>query len=524
MTTNPNPNPAPDLPAERDATAAAVLPMAGAEDDFATRKVPFHAKRSLRDFSALAMGTITSIFVFAFGGATAQSYGLGVAVAMAVVGLVVGTVVSAIVAWHASGVSMGVDLMTRGAGFGYLGSGLNVLMLGITWIAYAAFETAFIAAAVHTQWPVLPMWLLNLLAAAVIVPLTWKGVGQVAWLQKATVPIFFLGAIYLVVVALGAPAGVPAAGTAVPPSFTWPAFLSALSIPLSIVPILALALGDYGRFIRRSERRVVAPTGAAVMMGLWMLEFVAGAFITAHLGSTNPGEYTVALMGVVGVVWVLFTQLKVQFANFYGGSLSMANFATRLLSVRDLRRPFLVVVAVLAFAAAQLGIAENLSYVAGLLGVVLSSWVSLLFVDFARRRGGRGRFGIGWVEHRRGHLRDWGVPEVGAVVGVSVLGIVLTVLEYPANYYGTVSILLAWVLTPLVATVLRRALPASPVTSQAPPDWRDLPGADDRRSDDPALAVTCGGCGLRTVTLDALTTADGRVLCSGCDAAGAARA
>jgi hypothetical protein len=66
-------------------------------------------------------------------------------------------------------------------------------------------------------------------------------------------------------------------------------------------------------------------------MGLWLLELIAGAFITSRIGSVDPGAYSVQLMGFAGMAWVVVTQLKCQFANYYGASLSLANFSTRIL-------------------------------------------------------------------------------------------------------------------------------------------------------------------------------------------------
>ncbi|MFJ9900889.1 purine-cytosine permease family protein [Streptomyces sp. NPDC091280] len=481
-------------------------------------KVPYAAKRPGRDFSVLAMGAVTSVFVFALGGTMVTSYGLITTVITAVFGFVVATVSCSVVAWHGSGTSMGVDAMSRGAGFGFLGSGVNMLAYALTWVAYATFECSFIASAVHAQWSAPPLWVLYLVSSLVVVPLTWYGVSQIAWLQWATVPLFFIGVVYLLVKSLGE----SVTGT-VPAGITVSGLVRAAALPLSVVPILSLALGDYGRFIRRRDRYWAAPAGAALMMGVWVLEVVAGAMITAHVGSVDPGGYSVQLMGLTGLLWVIVTQMKVQFVNYYGASVALTNFSSRLLRAPWGRRAFLLVTALLAFCFSLLDVIDNLSYIAGLMGVPLTAWLSLLVTDFYLRRGGRARLGTTWVEHRRAHLAPVGWPEVLAMVTVSALGITLITVHVPGSYDSILALLLSWVLTPPLALALRRTdRGRSPVLAMSPsPDWRDEPGSDDENSDADQNKVLCVTCGKETFRYDAVqVSASGAGRCFACDAAG----
>ncbi|MFC8435601.1 purine-cytosine permease family protein [Streptomyces sp. NPDC057253] len=488
-----------------------------AGDDYAVSKVPFATKRPGRDFPVLAMGAVTSVFVFALGGSMATSYGIATTVIAAVFGFVVGTVSCSVVAWHGSGTSMGVDAMSRGAGFGFLGSAVNLLAYALTWIAYAAFECSFIATAVHARWSAPPLWMLYLVSALVVVPLTWYGVSQIAWLQWATVPLFFIGVAYLLVKSLGE----PVAGT-VPIGVTLPALAQASAIPLSIVPILSLALGDYGRFVMRRDRRWAVPAGAALMMALWVLEVVVGAVITARTGSVNPGEYSVELMGVTGLLWVIVTQLKVQFVNYYGSSVALTNFSARLLRLPWGRRAFLLLTGLGAFLVSLFDVIGNLGYVAGLMGVPLTAWLSLLLTDFVARRGGRERLGTTWTEHRRAYLIPVGWPEVIAMVAVSSVAIALVTAHVPGSYDTLVPLLLAWFLPPPLAWALRRiGWFRSTVLATSPgADWRDEPGSSDEDSDAQWNKVVCVTCGKDTFRYDAVQIhPSGTARCFACDEA-----
>lgn len=489
---------------------------AEAAEDYAIRKVPYHWKRTPASFVIVVFGIVTSVFAFALGGQIALSYGMPTLVASLVIGFAIGAPLAAVVAWQTANSSIDSDLLSRGAGYGFMGSTVTAAIYGLNWIMYAGFETAFLGSAVHEQWSAPPLWLLYLVAAAILVPLNWYGVSQMHWIQKWTVPLFFIGLIWLVVDALGQPAvELPAGGVSAK------TLLPALAAVLGNVAIWVLLVGDFARFARkRDRRRVVTLTVIVAMGGEFLFLAMLGGLLARHTGSANPGAYAVGLMGVPGLIWIVVTQLRVQEGNYYSGSLSLVNFSARVLHWMPGRRFFVVVVAALSFLLAQLKIVDHLTQVLTFMAVFLFAWIGTMVYSLVARRRLLAR-GEVWVEHRRGYLRDWGWPAVAGLVAGSAVGAPLALSGSPEPYGGFLGIALATVIAPAVFAAVDALFVRNPqyLIARVPePDWRDTNARTDVELEAPEMQVTCGTCGSEVMKPDACTcpVAPGGVICSAC--------
>jgi purine-cytosine permease-like protein len=358
--------------------------------------------------------------------------------------------------------------------------------------------------------------LLYLVAAVVLVPLNWYGVSQMHWIQKWTVPLFFIGLIWLVIDALGKPVvDLPSGGV------TAKTLLPALAAVLGNVAIWVLLVGDFARFARKEDRRrVVTLTVIVAMGGEFLFLAMLGGLLAGHTGSANPGAYAVGLMGVPGLLWIVVTQLRVQEGNYYSGSLSMVNFSARVLHWVPGRRTFVILVAVFSFLLAQLKIVDHLTDVLTFMAIFLFAWIGTMVYSLVARRHLLAR-GEVWVEHRRGYLRNWGWPAVAGLVIGSAVGAPLALSGSPEPYGGFLGIALAFVLAPAIFALIDAALGRNPqyLIARVPdPEWRDTNERTDVELEAPAMQVTCGTCGSHVMKPDACTcpVAPGGVICSAC--------
>lgn len=474
-----------------------------AAEDYAIRKVPYHWKRSPASFVVLVFGLVTSVFAFALGGTVALAYGMPTLVAALIIAFLIGAPLAAVVAWQTTNSSIDSDLLSRGAGFGFMGSTITAAIYGMNWIMYAGFEAAFLGAAVHTQWPSIPLWLLYAVASAILVPLNWYGVSQMHWIQKWTVPIFVVGLVWLFIVALGKePVPLPGGGIQIK------TLLPALAAVLGNVAIWILLVGDFARFGRKEDRRkVVLLTVIVAMGGEFLLLAMLGGILAKYTGSANPGAYTVGLIGIPGLIWILVTQMRVQEGNYYSGSLSLVNFSARVLHWMPGRRFFVVVVAFFAFLLAQLKIVDHLTNVLTFMAVFLFAWVGVMVWSLIGRRRLL-ESGEVWVEHRRGYLRNWGWPAMAGLVVGSAVGVPLALSGWPEPYGGFLGIVSATILAPLVFAVTDRIFVNDPqyLIDRVPdPDWRDTNNRTDAELEAPEMQVVCGISGVTVMKPDALT-------------------
>src|SRR6187402_567556 len=161
-------------------------------EDYALRFTP----RSFRKWSALrvantAFGAASFLVLEAVGGTLLVDYGFVNAFwAILATGLIIflaGWPISVYAARH--GVDM--DLLTRGAGFGYIGSTITSLIYASFTFIFFALEAAIMAYAIELAFDIPPAWG-YLLCALVVIPLVTHGVSAISRLQLWTQPIWLI--------------------------------------------------------------------------------------------------------------------------------------------------------------------------------------------------------------------------------------------------------------------------------------------------------------------------------------------
>ena len=162
-------------------------------EDYALRFAPRSARRwSIGRVAVTALGGAASFLVLEAVGATllVQHGFVNAALAILATGLIIflaGLPISAYAARH--GVDM--DLLTRGAGFGYIGSTLTSLIYASFTFIFFALEAAVMAYALELAFDIPPAWG-YLICAAVVLPLVTHGVTVISRLQVWTQPLWAL--------------------------------------------------------------------------------------------------------------------------------------------------------------------------------------------------------------------------------------------------------------------------------------------------------------------------------------------
>jgi hypothetical protein len=161
-------------------------------EDYALRYTP----RSFRKWSEFrvantAFGATSFLALEAIGGAIALNYGFTNALwAILVVGLV--TFLTGLpISYYAAKYGVDMDLLTRGAGFGYLGSTITSLVYASFTFIFFALEAAILALALQLYfgWPIAVCYLVSSLG---VVPLVMHGVTLIQRLQWWTQPVWML--------------------------------------------------------------------------------------------------------------------------------------------------------------------------------------------------------------------------------------------------------------------------------------------------------------------------------------------
>jgi signal transduction histidine kinase/CheY-like chemotaxis protein len=452
-------------------------------EDFALRYTP----RSFRLWSEFrvgntAFGATSFLALEAVGAAIALSYGFGNTVWTILIGGLIIFLTGLPISYYAARYGVDMDLLTRGAGFGYLGSTFTSLVYATFTFIFFALEAAILALALrlYVDWPL--EWL-YLLSSLVIIPLVMRGITMISrlqlWTQPVWIVLFFLP--FLGIWAHSPHLYTDFTGLAgrISGSSEFDTLMAAAGS--TVVLALVVQIGeqvDYLRFLPEKTRAnrvrwwttvVLAGPGWIVpgmikMLGGAFLAFVAlqheippeQAMEPTHMYLTGFGyvfsDHAVIVM--VTVVFVVISQMKINLTNAYAGSLAWSNFFSRLTHSHPGRVVWLVFNVMIAVLLMWLGVFTALEHVLGVYANIAIAWVGALVADLVINKPlGLSPKGI---EFKRAYLYD--INPVGIVSMLAAAALSMTAywgfLGHGASAFSSfIALGTALVLSPLMAWI-----------------------------------------------------------------------
>lgn len=458
-------------------------------EDYALRYAP----RSFRKWSAFrvantAFGAVAFLALEAIGAAITLSYGFTNAMwAIGVVSVVI-FLTGLPISYHAARDGLDMDLLARGAGFGYLGSTITSLIYASFTFIFFALEAAIMAQAFELLFG-MPRWIGYLLSSVIVIPLVTHGVTLLSRIQLWTQPIWLvLLALPYALILWREPQHYSAflslnGRLADGDGFSWHAFGAAATVAAALIGQIAEQV-DFLRFmppLTRTNRlrwwtALIAAgpgwivLGAAKMAGGAFLAFIVlqAELPIAHaleptqmylagfargLGDGWPAWAPVVLTGLL----VLVSQTKINITNAYAGSLAWSNVFARLTHSHPGRVVWLAFNVLIAVMLMAMGVFEAMEQVLALYAHLAVAWVGAIFGDLVISKP----LGLSprHVEFRRAYLFDINPAGFGSMAlasGVSLLmhlGVFGDMLR-PASI--GVALALATVLPPVIALATKR--------------------------------------------------------------------
>ena len=342
-----------------------------------------------------------------------------------------------------------MDLLTRGAGFGYIGSTITSLIYASFTFIFFALEAAIMAYALELAFKIPPAWG-YLICALVVIPLVTHGVTAISKLQAWTQPLWlFLLVLPYAFVFIDEPdvlaglwqyAGETGNGVGFNPHL----FGAALTVGIALVTQMGEQV-DYLRFMpektaanrRRWWFGVIVGGPGWVVPGI--LKMLGGALLAwLALRNAVPADKAVDpnqmyLIGFSHVfdnttlaiaataLFVVVSQLKINVTNAYAGSLAWSNFFARLTHSHPGRVVWVVFNTLIALLLMELNVFQALGQVLGLYSNIAISWMAAVVADLVINKPlGLSPKGI---EFKRSNLYDINPVGVGAMGIASLLSI-----------------------------------------------------------------------------------------------------
>lgn len=419
-------------------------------EDYALRFTP----RSFRKWSEMrvantAFGAASFLVLEAVGATLLVEYGfLNAFWAIVATGLIIflaGLPISVYAARH--GVDM--DLLTRGAGFGYIGSTITSLIYASFTFIFFALEAAIMAYALELAFDIPPAWG-YLICALVVIPLVTHGVTVISRLQVWTQPIWLvmlvLPFVYVFsenpevlkgLVQYGGQGGEPA-------RFNIVQFGAAMTVGIALMTQMGEQV-DYLRFMPEKTSKNRGRWWAGVLIGGpgWVVPGVVkmlGGALLAYLAishsvpvdrAVDPNQMYLVAYGYVfshvgwavaaTAVFVVISQLKINVTNAYAGSLAWSNFFARLTHSHPGRVVWVVFNTLIALMLMELNVFQALGKVLGLYSNIAISWMMAVVADLVINKPLK--LSPPGIEFKRAHLYDVNPVGVGAMGIASVLSV-----------------------------------------------------------------------------------------------------
>jgi len=416
-------------------------------EDYALRFTAKNARQwSAGRVAQTAIGAISFLALEAIGGAITISYGFTNAVAaIAVVSLVL-FVTGLPISSYAARYGVDIDLLTRGSGFGYIGSTITSLIYATFTFILFAIEASIMSSALLLCLGI-PLWLGYIISTVVVIPLVTHGITWISRFQIITQPLWIVLNILPLAFILtldwpsvgewlqfeGVAGLLPGTdGTA----FDILRFGAAASVILALMPQIGEQV-DILRFLpaRREKpepawRRALLAGGAGwIVWGAPKLlfgSFLAVLAINHGVPLSHAAEpaymYNVAFGYVFDstqvvlattAVLVVVSQLKINVMNAYAGSLAWSNFFSRLTHSHPGRVVWLIFNVAIALLLMELGIYQALEQTLGLFAIVAVAWLGAIVADLGINKP----LGLSppGIEFKRAHLYDVNPVGVGAM-------------------------------------------------------------------------------------------------------------
>ncbi len=385
---------------------------------------------------------------------------------------------------YAARYGVDMDLLTRGAGFGYIGSTLTSLIYASFTFIFFALEAAVMAYALELALGIPPAWG-YLICALVVIPLVTHGVSVISRLQMWTQPIWLLMLVVPFVYVLmrdpGAFSGVLhyAGEMSTAGGFDLHLFGAGLTVGIALITQMG-EQADYLRFMPVQTPATRWRWWAGVLAGgpgwvlLGVVKMLCGVLL-AYLAISNmvppdravdPNQMYLAAYEYVfpdygwavaaTALFVVISQLKINVTNAYAGSLAWSNFFSRLTHSHPGRVVWVVFNTLIAFMLMEMNVFKALGDVLGLYSNIAIAWVMAVVADLVINKPlGLSPKGI---EFKRAYLYDVNPVGVGAMALASVLSVAAYLEAFgplAQAFSAVIAMLTALITAPLIAWATR---------------------------------------------------------------------
>ncbi|MEO9945932.1 ATP-binding protein [Paraglaciecola sp.] len=419
-------------------------------EDFALR---FTAKRariwSLSRIANTALGIVSFLVLEAIGGAITLNFGFANS-AWAILSVVFVVFLTGLpISYYAAKYGVDIDLLSRGAGFGYIGSTIASLIYASFTFIFFALEAAIMSMAIQLLFGI-PLYLCYVISALVVLPLVTHGIAYISRFQVWTQPFWIVLQLIPLYFVFTHPdshlqdwLGFTGASGEQGQGFNLLLFGGASAVVLSLVAQIGEQV-DFLRFLPEKPKQgqwrwwtalTLAGPGwilfgaLKLFLGSFLAYFALTQGVTMDLADDPAHMYNLAfslvfdnttLALVLACFFVVISQLKINVANAYAGSLAWSNFFSRVTRNHPGRVVWMVFNVAIALLLMELGIYQTIEKMLSVYSVIVLAWLCTVTADLIINKP----LGLSpaYIEFKRSHLYDINPVGVGSMFIATFMG------------------------------------------------------------------------------------------------------
>lgn len=459
---------------------------AEAIEDYAVGRVPSRYRWPIPAIILVLLGNSTAMFFFTFGAEMGYTIGWPTMLIPLLYFFVGSTIIGACTMKIASKEGLSMSLLTRGLGFGYLGSAVTSLIYAVNYIFYFIFEGTIVTHAIANYAGISINSAGGIAIFATLGLITiwfvWKGMSSMQFLQTWGVPIFlvlFLIGLYQLATnydVVGVASWMPKSD--VTATTMW----IALNMANGQLVFQGLLATDYGRFAKPT---ITYKGTATIMIGM-LVPMFAVIFLGAMLAYTllpgitensfalaaDPGFVFPFVMGLLGVVFAIITQIRINVMNLYSGSLALSNTMDSVFNYRPGRQWWMLAVWLFGVVFYAINVLQYMNTFLAITGILTNTWVFIILSDYYICRKVFKLAPSDFVEYRQEYLHSWnpaGIISLSVAVLIGALGVFNV---YPIYYASFLAMMTGPVLHVIISVMTKGKYYFSSFPTDVDTNWR----------------------------------------------------
>jgi cytosine permease len=420
-------------------------------EDYAIRKIPSHFRWPIPSIILVLLGNSSAMFLFTFGVKLSYMVGWPFMLSPLLYFFVGSTIIGTLMIRLASKEGLTIDLMTRGMGFGFMGSALTSFIYGINYIFYFLFEGTIVTHAISLYLGInfnsTEGTLIFALVGLLKLWFVWYGMRALQILQTWGIAIYsvLLGICLFMLIKhydiLGPTHWFH--HSPLTSDTIWTAFM----MVNGQIVFQGLMATDYGRFARENAGYKGGFLCMVGMMVPMLVNILIGPLfaytIMPKMDGTNialmasdSGFVYPTVMGIWGVLFVIVTQIRINVMNLYSGSLALSNTFSLAFRFTPGRQWWMVLVYALGCIFYASNIIQYLNTWLAITGILTNTWIFIILTDQFICRKWLKLGPADFIEYRRPYLYKWNPTGLFSLT-VSVVFGSLGVFGYYPLYYSS---------------------------------------------------------------------------------------